>query len=128
LAGGLFKFYPNTGGKRSIQRHILLVQYKHQANPLLSLNNYTPLVISRNDKNNFLHYKIIGAPKKIKKPAASLSWALFYKFLSKVLKSISRDNPLKLNLEDLILKSYLEFFAFSYLSCCCKILFKLVKT
>ncbi len=25
------------------------MQYKHQANPLLSMNNYTPLVISRND-------------------------------------------------------------------------------
>jgi len=27
-----------------------LVQYKHQANPLLSMNNYTRLEISRNDK------------------------------------------------------------------------------
>jgi hypothetical protein len=30
------------------------VKYKHQANPLLSMNNYTPLVISRNDKNKQL--------------------------------------------------------------------------
>jgi hypothetical protein len=29
----------------------LLAQYKQQANPLLSMNNYTQLVISRNDKN-----------------------------------------------------------------------------
>ncbi len=29
----------------------LLVQYKQQANPLLSMHNYTQLVISRNDKN-----------------------------------------------------------------------------
>ncbi len=29
----------------------LLVQYKLQANPLLSMHNYTPLVISGNDKN-----------------------------------------------------------------------------
>jgi hypothetical protein len=34
-----------------MQRQPLLVQYKQQANPLLSVNNYTPLVISRNDKN-----------------------------------------------------------------------------
>jgi hypothetical protein len=29
-------------------------QYKQQANPLLSIHNYTPLVISRNDKNKQL--------------------------------------------------------------------------
>jgi hypothetical protein len=40
--------------KRPIQRQPLLLQYKQQANPLLSMNNYTPLVISRNDKNNQL--------------------------------------------------------------------------
>jgi hypothetical protein len=28
--------------------------YKHQANPLLSMNNYTPLAISENDKNKQL--------------------------------------------------------------------------
>jgi hypothetical protein len=67
------------------------VQYKHQANPLLSMSNYIPLLISRNDKNkqltllgqrklaltainNFLHYKIIGAPKKFKN-SYSLSYA-----------------------------------------------------
>ncbi len=33
-----------------MQRQPLLVQYKQQANPLLSMNNYTPLVISRDDK------------------------------------------------------------------------------
>jgi hypothetical protein len=31
----------------------LLVQYEHQANPRLSMNNYTP-VINRNDKNKQL--------------------------------------------------------------------------
>jgi hypothetical protein len=51
LAGGLFKFYANAGGKQQIQQQLLLVQYKEQANPLLSVNNYTPLVISKNDKN-----------------------------------------------------------------------------
>jgi hypothetical protein len=50
LAEELYKFYANAGGKRSIQRQPLLVQHKHQANPLLSMNNYTALVISRNDK------------------------------------------------------------------------------
>jgi hypothetical protein len=30
------------------------MQYKQQANPLLSMKKYTPLVISRNDKNKQL--------------------------------------------------------------------------
>jgi hypothetical protein len=30
----------NAGGKRPKQRQPLLVQYKQQANPLLSINNY----------------------------------------------------------------------------------------
>jgi hypothetical protein len=47
----LCKFYANAGGKRLIERQPLLVQYKQQANPLLSMHNYAPLVISRNDKN-----------------------------------------------------------------------------
>jgi hypothetical protein len=39
-------------GKRPIQ---LLVQYKQQGNPLLSMHNYTPHVISgKNDKNKQL--------------------------------------------------------------------------
>jgi hypothetical protein len=54
LAGGLCKYYMNDGGKRQIQRQLLLVQYKQQANPLLSTNNDTPLVISWNDKNKQL--------------------------------------------------------------------------
>ncbi len=48
LAGGLCKSYPNARGKRPIQRQPLIVQYKHQANPHLSTNNYTTLVINRN--------------------------------------------------------------------------------
>jgi hypothetical protein len=51
LAGGLCKLYANAGGKRPIHSQPLLVQYKHQANPLLSMHYYTPLVISRKDKN-----------------------------------------------------------------------------
>jgi hypothetical protein len=54
LAGGLRKFYANAGGRQPIQCQPLLVQYKQQANPLLSMNNYTPLVISWNDKNKQL--------------------------------------------------------------------------
>jgi hypothetical protein len=70
-----------------IQRQQLLVQYKQQTNPLLSvhlLSTLTPLEISRKDKNkqltllsqlnshkpqeiHFLHYKIIREPKKFKK-------------------------------------------------------------
>jgi hypothetical protein len=54
LAGGLCKIFANAGGKRPIQRQPLLAQYKQQANPLLSMHNYTPLVISGNDKNKQL--------------------------------------------------------------------------
>jgi hypothetical protein len=89
LAGGLCKFYANARGKLTIQRQPLYVQYKQQANPLLSMNSYTPLVISRHDKNkqltllsqrklaltakiHFLRYKlIIGTPKKCKKNGPS---------------------------------------------------------
>ncbi len=91
LAGGLCKFYANEGGKRPIQRQPLFVQYKQQANPLLSMKNYTSLVISGSDQNMpqtllsqrkltlttkntlFLLYKIIGAPKKYKnQPLSSI--------------------------------------------------------
>ncbi len=41
-------------GKEQIQGQLLLVQYKQQANPLLSMNNYTPLVISRYDETKQL--------------------------------------------------------------------------
>jgi hypothetical protein len=54
LARGLCKFYANAGGKQPIQRNLLLVQCKQQANPFLLAHNYTPLVISRNDKNDQL--------------------------------------------------------------------------
>ncbi len=50
LTGGLCKFYANAERKQPIQRQLLLVQYRQQANPLVSIHNYTPLVISRNDK------------------------------------------------------------------------------
>jgi hypothetical protein len=32
----------------------ILMQYKQQANPLLSMKNYTPLLISSNNKNKQL--------------------------------------------------------------------------
>jgi hypothetical protein len=39
---GLYKFYANARRKRVIQRQPLLVQYpQQQANPILSMNNYT---------------------------------------------------------------------------------------
>jgi hypothetical protein len=53
LAGGSCKFYVNTGGKRPKQHQ---ARYKQQANPLLSMNNYTPLMISRSDKNKQLTF------------------------------------------------------------------------
>jgi hypothetical protein len=48
------KLYANAGGNRPIQRQLLAVQYKQQANQLLSMNNYTPLTINRNYKNKQL--------------------------------------------------------------------------
>jgi hypothetical protein len=54
LAGGLCKFYANAGGQQQKQLQLLFVQYEQQANPLLLINKYTPLVISRNDKNKQL--------------------------------------------------------------------------
>jgi hypothetical protein len=50
LAGGLCKFYAKDRGKRPIQRQPLLVQYKQQANPILLMHNYTPLLNSGNEK------------------------------------------------------------------------------
>jgi hypothetical protein len=52
----IVQIYAHAGGKRPIQRQPILVQYKQhqQANPLLSMDNYTPLVISRSDKNKQL--------------------------------------------------------------------------
>jgi hypothetical protein len=47
----IVQIYANVIGKRLIQRQPLVVQYKQQANLLLLMHNYTPLVISRNDKN-----------------------------------------------------------------------------
>jgi hypothetical protein len=61
------------------------ILYKQQANPLLSMNNYTPLVISGNDKNTqlsllsrvklaltarnalFADIKLLARPKELKK-------------------------------------------------------------
>jgi hypothetical protein len=75
---------PTPDEKNQYSATPLLVQYKRQANSLLSMKNYyTPLVISRNDTNKqltllsqcklaltamnkLLPYKIIGAPKKFK--------------------------------------------------------------
>jgi hypothetical protein len=48
------KFYANAVGNEPVQRQLPLVQCKQQANPLLLTHNYTPLVISRNDKNKQL--------------------------------------------------------------------------
>ncbi len=85
MDGGLCTFYANAGGKQPITAPTTLSAIKQQANPLLSIHNYNPL-ISRNDKNkqltllsqrklalavrniiyryvHFLQYKIFGAPK-----------------------------------------------------------------
>jgi hypothetical protein len=66
LAGGFYKFFANAGGKQQpMQRQLLLLlllQYKQQANTLLSIHNYTPLVISRNDKNKLL---TLLSPRKL---------------------------------------------------------------
>ncbi len=54
MDGGLCKFYAKAGEKQPMQRQLLLVQCKQQTNPFLSVNNYTLLAISRNDKNKQL--------------------------------------------------------------------------
>jgi hypothetical protein len=41
-------------GKQPIQHQPRLVQYKQQTNVLVSMHNYIPLVISRNEKNKQL--------------------------------------------------------------------------
>jgi hypothetical protein len=46
----LLLIYANARGKQPIQYQPFLVQYKQQVNPLLSMHNRTPLVISRNYK------------------------------------------------------------------------------
>jgi hypothetical protein len=88
LAGGLCKFFANAEGKRHILHQLLLVQYKQHANLLLSMNNYSQLVINGNDKNKqlillsqhklaltarkrLLALKIIGAPIESLKMAPS---------------------------------------------------------
>jgi hypothetical protein len=38
------KFYANAEGKRPKERQPLLVQYKHQANPLLSMNKAANII------------------------------------------------------------------------------------
>jgi hypothetical protein len=54
IGWGMVQIYANAGGKQRMQGQLLLVQFKQQANPVLSMNNCTPLVISRNDKNKQL--------------------------------------------------------------------------
>ncbi len=44
-------FTPTPGENDQLSRQLLLVQFKQQANPLLSMHNYTPFVISGNDEN-----------------------------------------------------------------------------
>jgi hypothetical protein len=50
----IVNFTPTLEDNIQYSANHCLVQYKHQANPLLSMNNYTPLVISRNYKNKQL--------------------------------------------------------------------------
>jgi hypothetical protein len=53
LAGGLCKFYANAGGKLPIKIQPLLVQ-QTASQSTFTMNNYAPLLISRNDKNEQL--------------------------------------------------------------------------
>jgi hypothetical protein len=54
LAGALCKFDTNARGKRPMHHQPLLVRYKQQANSVLSMHNYTPLMINRNYTNKLL--------------------------------------------------------------------------
>jgi hypothetical protein len=52
LAGGLYKFYATPDENiNAAPTTVLLVKFKQQANPILSIHNYTLIVINRNDKN-----------------------------------------------------------------------------
>jgi hypothetical protein len=96
-----------------ILRRFGIIRWNRQAALHSALFNYAPLVIGGTDKNKqlaiikptqtginrnkwtFCNIKSSEPPKN-SKPAASLSKAKFYKFLSKFLKSISWDSPFKL--------------------------------
>jgi hypothetical protein len=54
LTGRLCKILSQRHRKITNTAPTTLVQCKQQANPLLSMNNYTPRVISGNDKNKQL--------------------------------------------------------------------------
>ncbi len=54
LAGGLCKLYASAEGNHPMQRQLLLVQYKQQANQLLTFITIAPLLINRNEKNKQL--------------------------------------------------------------------------
>jgi hypothetical protein len=64
----------NASGKRPIQRQPLLVKFNQLANPLLSVHHYTPLVISRNDKNMQL---TLRSQRKLRKLALTAINKLF---------------------------------------------------
>jgi hypothetical protein len=53
------------------QRQPLLVQYKQKAKPILSMHNYTPLVISGYDKNKQL---TLLSQRKLDSTGKILQW------------------------------------------------------
>jgi hypothetical protein len=69
LAGGLCKFYANAEENRPITEPSTLSAIQSSSKCTLSMNNFTPLVISRNDKNNQLallsQRKLALTPKKL---------------------------------------------------------------
>ena len=118
LAGGLCKFYANAGGKRPIQRQPLLLQYKQQANPLLSMNNYTPLVISRNDNNKqltLISQRKLALTEKIRK------WLCKFGGTSKTIKNQARRffRPISINVCHQKPNSARETVPFKFLLFCC---------
>jgi hypothetical protein len=99
LAGGSCKFYANAGGKRPIQRQPVSVKYctlyKQQDNPLLSMHNYTPLVISGDDKNKQLTLST----------QTCINWK---KYVNSSVNSEERDAYSGLNLSIYVIKSPIQ--------------------
>jgi hypothetical protein len=73
ISSGIGPCFPVIGEKLQIQHQPLLMQYKQQANPLLSMHNYTPLVISGNDNNKQLS---LISQRKLALPALNTLFAL----------------------------------------------------
>ncbi len=67
------------------------ILYKHQANPLLSMSNYIPLVINRNDSNKQLS---LSKQRKLALTAINKLSALYCKIIGACKKYLNQLRPL----------------------------------